>query len=86
MHLMGAILLRSLDILRTEVWRYKVIETNPDLLISINIEKVELFDFKKINELIKIGEKAFDDNYERLLTIIDRKKKELNAKSKNDNL
>lgn len=86
LHLLGGIVLRSLDILRNEVWRYKVIEAKPDLLIHVNIEKVELFDFHKTKDLIKIGEKAFDDNYERLMTIIDNKKKELNASPKNVNL
>lgn len=86
LHLLGGIILRSLDILRNEVWHYKVIEAKPDLLININIEKVDLFDFKKTKDLIRIGEKAFDDNYERLMAIIENKKKELNGQAKNANL
>ncbi len=78
MHLLGATVLRSLDILRSEVWQYKLAETKPDLLISINIEQVDLFDFKKVKELIKTGEKAFDDHYPQLQLLIEEKKKELN--------
>jgi NTE family protein len=81
--LLGAIVLRSLDILRTDLWEYKTKEARPDLLIEIDVEKVEIFDFKKTKELIKIGERAFEQKYEMLTRLIGQKKKELNVKSKN---
>lgn len=76
--LLGAIILRSVDILRDELWDYKLKDAHPDLMINLDIEKVELFDFKKLKDLVKVGEKAFDDNYEVLKAIIESKKKELN--------
>ncbi len=84
--LLGAIVLRSLDILRTELEVYKLKEAKPDIMININIEKVEIFDFKKTKDLVKIGEKAFDEHYEELKAVIELKKKQLNANSKNANL
>ncbi len=79
LRLLGTIILRSVDILRTELWKYRVAESKPDLLIDLNIEKVELFDYQKTKELVQMGEKAFDKNYQTLLDIIEKKKKELNG-------
>jgi NTE family protein len=84
--LLGAIVLRSLDILRTDLENYKLKEASPDIMININIEKVNLFDFKKTKDLVKIGANAFDEHYADLQDLIEQKKKQLNAKSKNANL
>ncbi|MCC7432394.1 patatin-like phospholipase family protein [Candidatus Peregrinibacteria bacterium] len=84
--LLAGIVLRSLEILRIELWHYKLKEAKPDILIEINIEKVNLFDFKKTNDLIKIGEDAFDKIYPQLKKLIEQKKKELNGPGKNAKL
>lgn len=84
--LLGGIILRSLEILRIELWHYKLKEAKPDILIEINIEKVTLFDFKKTNDLIKVGEQAFDKIYPQLKKLIEQKKKELNGSGKNAKL
>lgn len=78
--LLGAIMLRSLDILRREVWSYKLKEAHPDIMMNINIEKVDIFDYKKTSDLIKVGEKVFDKHYPTLKKLIEEKKKELNAR------
>ncbi len=79
MNLLSGIVLRSLDILRAELWKYKKSEARPDLIIEINVEKVSLFDFKKIKNLVREGEKAFDSQFVRLAALIEGKKKELNG-------
>lgn len=78
--LLGAIMLRSLEILRKEVWNFKVKEAAPDILMNINVEKVDLFDYKKTTNLIRIGEQVFNEHYPALKTLIEAKKKQLNKK------
>lgn len=73
--LLGGIVLRSLDILRTELWKFKAKEARPDILIEINIEKVALFDYKKTNDLVKVGRNAFDKILPQLKELINQKKK-----------
>lgn len=78
--LLGAIILRSLEILRKEVWDFKLKQAHPDIMMNINVEKVDLFDYKKTSDLIKVGEKIFDEQYPALKKLIETKKKELNKK------
>lgn len=84
--LIGAIILRSLDVLRSELWKYKKEEARPDLIYEIHTENINFFDFKKARELVKIGEKAFDRGFGKLKALIKQKKMMLNAAAKNDNL
>jgi NTE family protein len=86
MTLLGAIIMRSLDILRQEVWNYRLAESAPDLMINIDIEKIGLFEFSKISGLVQIGEKIFDRHYPALRRLIAVKKKILNKKGRNVNL
>ncbi|MCC6643461.1 patatin-like phospholipase family protein [Candidatus Peregrinibacteria bacterium] len=81
--LLSSIIGRSLDILREQLWEYKLREAKPDLMININTEKVNLFDFEKTKDLVALGEKVFDQNFEAMKQLIESKQKELNAKSKN---
>ncbi len=84
--LLGSIIGRSLDILREQLWEYKLKEAKPDLMMNFNTEKVELFDFKKTNDLVKLGETVFEQNYDKLMQLIESKQKELNAPGKNAKL
>jgi NTE family protein len=80
MTLLGAIIMRSLDILRQEVWRYRLAEARPDLMINIDIEKIGIFDFQEISSLVRVGEKIFDRHYPALRRLIAGQKKILNKK------
>lgn len=86
LNLLGSIIGRSLDILREELWEYKLKEAKPDLMINFNTEKIELFDFKKTRDLVKLGETVFEQNYGKLKELIESKQKELNAPLKNAKL
>lgn len=77
--LLTGIISRSVDILRDELFNYKLAEGRPDLLVQINTEKVGLFDFGKTRELIKVGAKAMEAKMPELLALIEKKKKELNG-------
>lgn len=79
MNLFTGIIARSLDILRDELFDYKMAEGKPDLLIHVNTEKVGLFDFHKTRDLVKLGTKAMDDRMTELKALIEKKKKELNS-------
>lgn len=77
--LLGSIIIRSLEILRGEVWQYKLQEAKPDILLTMNIEKVSAFDFDKTDKILKVGEDAFDEQAEQIKLLIENKKKELNG-------
>lgn len=77
--LLGSIIVRSLEILRGEVWKYKLQEAKPDILLTMNIDKISSFDFDKTDKILKVGEKAFDEQAEQILRLIEAKKKELNG-------
>ena len=84
--LLSAIISRSINIIREELFEYIVAEAKPDLLIRIYSEDVSFFDFKKTTSLITTGEKAFDERKDELLGLINQKIKELNRPAKNVNL
>lgn len=76
--LLGSIMIRSLEILRAEVWKCKLEKAKPDIMLEMNIEKVSAFEFKKMKKILKIGEKAFDKKEKEIKMLINQKKKELN--------
>ncbi len=78
MQIFSNIMFRTLDIVRDDVWKYRLKEANPELLINIDIQNVSMFDVEKTKELVEIGEKAFDKHFYKLMEIIELKKKELN--------
>ena len=77
---------RSISILRDELFKYKRKEAHPDLLLEIEVNEYEAFDFQDINKIIIKGEIVMNEYMPELLKLIEKKKQQLNSKSENDNL
>jgi NTE family protein len=86
MKLMISIIMRSLGVLREEVWQYKLAEAKPDVIINVNVDKISAFEFDKTDKIISVGADAFEEKWEEIKKVIEQKKKELNSKGKDANL
>ncbi len=77
---------RSITILRDELFKYKKQEAHPDLLLEIEVNEYEAFDFKNINKIIIKGEILMNEYMPEFLKLIEKKKHQLNSKFENDNV
>lgn len=64
---------RSIDLMQDKISELTIEKHQPHMLINISKDACSTFEFYKAKELIKMGEKAFEDNYKAYLKTTQRK-------------
>jgi NTE family protein len=84
--LMFDVMMRSIDILRDELFHYQVQEAKPDIMMQIEVDDVSLFEFSDFAKLMDKGQKTIEKYLPDILALVEKQKIILNSESKSDNL
>jgi NTE family protein len=84
--LMFDVMMRSIDILRDELFHYQLAESKPDILMQIEVDDVSLFEFSDFNKLMEKGQKTIEKYLPEILKLVEQKKIMLNNSDKGVNL
>lgn len=84
--LMFDVMMRSIDILRDELFHYQVQEAKPDIMMQIEVDDVSLFEFSDFAKLMDKGQTTIEKYLPDILKLIEEKKIMLNNESKSVNL
>lgn len=84
--LMFDVMMRSIDILRDELFHYQLAESKPDILMQIEVDDVSLFEFSDFNKLMDKGQKTIEKYLPEIIKLVEQKKIMLNNGDKGANL